>query len=100
MPIIRSKADFFSTKKKRPSTKRWAKPTLSQKEQCLEVLNEVEVTFCAICAEEEDPHNGKENFVSWIECSSCGVWVHESCAGLSEELDNDDYFCTNCLSVE
>ena len=81
---------FFSTKKKRPSNKRWAKPTLTEKEQCLAILNKVEDTFCAICSREDDTNDG-ENFVCWIQCTECGVWVHKSCSGL---LDTDyDYFC-------
>lgn len=61
---MRSKTDFL---KKRPSIKWWAKPTVTQKEQCVDTLNEVEVTFCAICSKEDDPND----FVCWIQCVQC-----------------------------
>lgn len=57
----------------------------------------MEVKYCSICMKEDDPVIKEKLFVSWIECSSCGIWMHESCIDNdsdSVEFDSyDDYLC-------
>ena len=90
---------FFSTRKKKPVEKRWAKPSFKEKEKCLEELDDVEVKYCSICMKEDDPVIKEKLFVSWIECSSCGIWMHESCIDNDSDVEFDscdDYLCKLC----
>jgi len=45
--------------------------------------------FCCECKQDVDePHSGADGSIdpSSIECESCGVWTHGSCAGFPEEV--------------
>uniref|UniRef100_A0A1X7TQ09 SWIM-type domain-containing protein n=1 Tax=Amphimedon queenslandica TaxID=400682 RepID=A0A1X7TQ09_AMPQE len=82
---------FHSTKKKRKSLSRWAKP--SREEECSkETMDSVRVEVCGIC-KKQDSDQDNSDIVDWIECSKCNLWVHVACA--SCDID-DDYLCFNC----
>ena len=48
---------------------------------------------------EDNPVIKEKFFVSWIECSSCGIWMHESCIDNDSDVEFDscdDYLCKLC----
>ena len=95
---MKNRKGFFLTRKKLVE-KRWAEPSFIEKEKCLEELDDVEVKYCLICIQEDDPVIKEKLFVSWIECSNCGIWMHESCIDNDSnvEFDScDDYLCKLC----
>lgn len=73
---------FRSTKKKKVSLTRWAKPTIEEEETTKENMstqNPIEV--CAVCLKQDDRNQDDDNIVDWIECQICKLWVHAACAG-------------------
>ena len=86
---------FFSTKKKQlRATQRLSKPShLQLKEKRSNLLNQT-TTCCGICFKEND--NSSDDFVNWVQCSSCEIWLHVICAtGRSDEYI-EDYICDSC----
>ena len=86
---------FFSTKKKHVgATQRLSKPSYLQvKEERSNLLNQT-TTCCGICFKEND--NSSNDFVNWVQCSSCEIWLHVICAtGRSDEYI-EDYICESC----
>ena len=75
---------FLSTKKK-ALEKRFAKATGDEKENCLVRLDDVEVRFCALCMSEDVSDMTGNINVSWTQCSTCGIWLH------------DEFCCKNCV---
>ncbi len=57
-PASNAKSDkqfrFHSTKKKRVTQKRWAKPTAEEKQMCCQTLEHAEARHCGICHKEDD----------------------------------------------
>ena len=84
---------FFSTKKKRNTRKRWAKPTRDEEETTKTKMAKTAIKVCGVCWQEDDKKNSEH--ISWIECEICGLWVHESCHG---DQNNDTYICSSCLT--
>uniref|UniRef100_A0A1X7TPB7 Zinc finger PHD-type domain-containing protein n=1 Tax=Amphimedon queenslandica TaxID=400682 RepID=A0A1X7TPB7_AMPQE len=82
---------FHSTKKKRKSLSRWAKPSREEEECSKETMDSVRVEVCGIC-KKQDSDQDHSDIVDWIECSKCNLWVHVECAS----CDIDDYLCFNC----
>lgn len=86
-------ARFFSTKKKKVISKRWAKPTQDEKNACYETLEDVEVIHCGYCFKEDD--SDISDTVEWVQCCECSIWLHKTCAGdISEEAD---FVCKICV---
>ena len=81
----RETVKVFSTKKKKAIEKRFAKATGDEKENCLVRLDDVEVRFCALCMSEDVSDMTGNINVSWTQCSTCGIWLH------------DEFCCKNCV---
>ena len=58
-------------------------PNDQEKGQCIENMDEVDITVCGICLKEEDRSGNR--LVQWIECDNCNIWFHKSCV-----VENDD----------
>lgn len=50
---------------------------------------------CYICGNKSDPNASSE---FWVECDTCGKWVHPLCDGIlnQEALESFDYVCPLC----
>ena len=85
---------FYSTKKRRVTKSRWAKPTADEVSKCKETLMDVsEIQVCGICYKEED--NTFSQIVDWLQCDECSLWFHRHCT--KELLDSDTYTCQYCI---
>ena len=70
---------FHSTKKKRRTTKtRIAKPSPTKENEARGIMENTDVRVCGVCWKEED--RGNTENVLWIECDSCGLWLHVTCS--------------------
>lgn len=88
---------FFSTKKKiHHNNKRWAKPTPIKEAKANKKLATTPVKVCSVCWKEDDHET--EDEVSWIQCNSCQVWIHISCATAPPENTTDTFICNICQS--
>ena len=87
---------FHSTKKKKASRKRWAKPTQDEIQSCASDLKETEAQFCGVCFKKEDTSDGDD--VHWVECCECTMWIHTKCdPDLSGTPTSDvEYTCQFC----
>ena len=84
---------FFSTKKKGKGTRlKITKPSRQEINQSRMNLMKQAITHCGICYKEND--ESTEEYVNWIQCLSCDIWVHEKCA--RGTFNNDR--CTACHS--
>ena len=85
---------FFSTKKKRLSlSQAISKPSMNQLQKQKSKLKSEEPKFCGVCMKENDASNS--NVIDWIQCSLCGLWIHELCTTISEEpLNYTCHFCS------
>lgn len=88
---------FYSTKKKRVTENRWAKPTESEKELCSKQLEEQEIVLCSICYKEDD--NRTSEAVIWIQCFVCESWFHEVCVRHNMDVTINEFVCENCEMV-
>ena len=86
---------FYSTKKKRVTQTRWAKPTAQEKQMCSEALEHAEARHCGICHKEDD--TGPSDTVLWLQCSECNIWLHASCC--QDDTESDEFVCENCMSI-
>ena len=94
---------FFSTKRRRIGvSQRISKPSQQEvQESRLYLLNQ-NTTCCAICLQVDD--KSTSNFVNWVQCTSCEIWLHVACAtgeDLSGEADQPlhDYICEFCSNT-
>ena len=85
---------FFSTKKKTCSTVRISKPSYEEIKHSKSILLNQETTCCGICFQEND--KGNNEFVSWIQCSSCGVWLHVKCVTENCDALLEEFLCKSC----
>ncbi len=86
---------FHSTKNKRSTKKRWAKPDKNEEENTKSKLRRIVASVCGICWKEEDREqssNGTSK-IEWLGCEMCGLWVHKSCTKQS----SDQYICGPCI---
>ena len=85
---------FKSTKKPWTlSEKSLSTPNDQEKDQCIETMDEIDITVCGVCLREED--RGGNRHVQWIKCDNCNIWFYMSCV---VETDHDDVFiCHFCL---
>lgn len=84
---------FHSTKQKQKTTIRWSKPTLTEASDALKQIDSTEVIVCGICWKEEDKETHSQ--VQWIACSTCDVWVYNSCT-TENNWENNEYICRYC----
>ena len=85
---------FFSTKKKRKVTRlKMNKPSQQEIDMTLSHLQKQEITCCSVCYKEDD--DCTEEYINWVQCSSCELWVHEKCA--AGGTDSCDYLCKICV---
>lgn len=83
---------FKSTKKPRTlSRKSLSTPNDEEKSQCIDNLDEVDITVCSICLREEDKSGNR--LVEWIECDKCTMWFHKSYV---VNDDDDVFICQFC----
>ena len=87
---------FHSTKNKRSTKKRWAKPDRNEEENTKSKMRRIVASVCGICWKEEDREqsNGTSE-IKWLGCEICGLWVHKSCT--KQNSDNDQYICSPCI---
>ena len=95
---------FYSTKKRKVSqnTHGLSKPALHEMEQCQRTLSCETVRVCGACFQEEEKNNSE--FIDWIQCSNCDIWLHITCTGatlLSTSVSTDsEFICTFCVDCE
>ena len=64
---------FYSTKKRRVTTSRWAKPNEEDISNCKATLmNSSGITVCGVCFMEED--NMYTEVIDWLQCEKCSIW--------------------------
>ena len=87
---------FFSTKKKRLNlSSNLKKPSQKESQSCrIHLLNQ-DIAFCGICLKEDDC--SEENFVKWVQCCSCQIWLHVKCANCECENEYTCNFCNTAL---
>ena len=78
---------FYSTKKRRVTTSRWAKPN----EKDISNSKATLITVCGICFMEED--NMYTEVIDWLQCEMCSIWVHKQCVKASMLLNS---LCEHC----
>ena len=102
-PNVKSQSQpkFFSTKKKRLTTSTiLSKPTPQQLSQSQATLKGQEPSYCAVCFKKNDKNNTED--VSWVQCSSCTMWIHQCCTSLCDEseqtvdFDQIEFVCHYC----
>ena len=52
-------------------------------------------TWCAICLQEDDTESSA-GYVDWVQCSSCDLWLHKTCAGVKDDKPIQNYSCPFC----
>ena len=89
---------FFSTKKrgKVRTALKLSKPSNQDISHSRMLLLIHETTCCGICFKEND--DSAEEYVKWVQCSSCNIWVHLKCAKGLVEDNIEDYVCQICSS--
>ena len=86
---------FFSTKNKTTNKiKRISKPTYEQIKYSKSLLLKQEATCCGICFQENDTSNNE--FVNWVQCSSCGIRLHVKCVTGNGDAQLEDFLCKSC----
>ena len=86
---------FFSTKNKTTNKiKRISKPTYEQIKYSKSLLLKQENTCCGICFQENDTSNNE--FVNWVQRSSCGIWLHVKCVTGNGDAQLEDFLCKSC----
>ena len=65
---------FRSTKNKKASKKRWAKPTKIEEEETKSKMKKTIASVCGICWKEEDSALDTTGDILWLECEICGLW--------------------------
>ena len=86
---------FYSTKKRRVTTSRWAKPNeedISNSKATL--MNSSGITVCGICFMEED--NMYTEVIDWLQCEKCSIWVHKQCVKAPMLLSSDTFLYEYC----
>ena len=71
-------------KKKKVMPKRWAKPSKDERDTFYGTLESVEILHCGVCFKQDDMESS--DIVEWIQCSTCDIWVHNSCVDASTKL--------------
>jgi hypothetical protein len=62
------------------------------------VANEqpAESNICKCCNHKYADINDPKKHEEWIQCSSCHIWLHETCAEQYGVFDDYDFTCKNC----
>ena len=82
---------YFSTRKKRKiSEKLLMKPSHDEIQSSQAMLQGTETEICFT----EDDKDSTCNYIEWISCSKCSMWVHTTCAESSD--DTQEYNCPYC----
>ena len=99
---------FHQTGKKRASDRNQSlsKPTLPEIDQCLQSLTHETVRVCGACFQEENKGSSSE-FVKWIQCTKCSIWLHATCTNHQPMVTSDspstrianDFICIYCSEV-
>ena len=99
---------FHQTGKKRASDRNQSlsKPTLPEIDQCLQSLTHETVRVCGACFQEENKGSSSE-FVEWIQCTKCSIWLHATCTNHQPMVTSDspstrianDFICIYCSEV-
>src|SRR6218665_217579 len=93
--IRKKKTDRESEPTKKRTTVRGHK--LGRIHEEAEVMETLDRGACRLCgfiySDPKDPQ--KEG--DWIQCSKCGIWLHEYCAETFGVFDDAEYLCSNCL---
>ena len=69
------------------------KPSHDEIQSSQAMLQGTETEICAICFTEDDK-DSICNYIEWISCSKCSMWVHTTCAESSD--DTQEYNCPYC----
>ena len=77
------------TKRKRPVKSKPPKKTNS--------LDDDDHAACHFCGKRYNTLEDEKRQEDWIQCTSCRVWVHESCGEENGVIGDEDYICKNCL---
>ncbi len=62
-----------------------SKPSAEEIVLLTETILTEEPSFCAVCFRENDITR-LDNIINWIQCSLCGVWLHQSCVCYIERM--------------
>ena len=86
---------FFSTKKKKRSTRTLSlkKPSNEEYQVAQKKLRTCEVELCAVCWKTEDESLSQE--IDWIMCTKCDAWMHRLCVK-QRNSDSNEFYCENC----
>ena len=56
-------------------------------------LSTVDVKFCGVCFEEDDGCTDSQ-YIMWVECDMCKIWMHKKCSITDHSL------CLGCYSTQ
>lgn len=86
---ITSSTTVTRTKRKRPVKLKPPKKTESEDND--------DHAACHFCGKRYNTAEDEKRQEDWIQCSSCRVWVHESCGEENGVIGDEEYICKNCL---
>ena len=74
------------------------KPTSKEQDAITKKLEAIEVAVCGICFKKNDSCY-QDEAVDWMQCISCSLWAHQSCAkqSLCTQFDFENFKCNLCL---
>ena len=86
---------FFSTKKKQLRVSaRLTKPSHEEVQATRFHLLSQTATVCGICLQEDD--TSSNDTIEWLQCSTCDIWLHVNCAGVTSDKPPEEYICYTC----
>jgi len=56
-----------------------------------------DTTLCSLCGIQFGDKN-KQMTDDWIQCCQCSAWFHETCGEECGLLDDDVFYCKNCIN--
>ena len=76
--IMGEKPRFFKTKKQSRVRSRLSIPSQTDATKSRQQLISRETTCCGVSFKQNDDKT--EEYVDWVQCCSCDIWVHVTCA--------------------
>ena len=99
MKIMKNNFDSFQPRERGhlKNKLRWAKPTIDEQNKAELKMKNIEVKVFGKCWKEDDcVSNNEDKEVLWIQCDTCGLWLHQFYIQSHETLEEDTFICEIC----